>query len=99
MKSRYEYADKVWHPELNTSFKGFLDKEKIKELYLGEDDIYFTITSEYRYRPDLISYNFYGNTGLDWLLTTVNDINNSPEGYEIGKEIRIPYIGRVVDLL
>ena len=57
-----------------------------------ETDILFEITSSYAYRPDIISYNFYGTPLLAWVLAYVNNISNPfdrDDGFYPGRVIRI----------
>jgi hypothetical protein len=59
----------------------------------------FEIPLIYQYRPDKIASRFYGNPKLYWVLVYVNDIHNSPEGFYLGRRIRIPRVERVTEVV
>lgn len=75
---------------------GFISIKDIKVLVSGVDDTFYKIPLEYQYRPDLIARYFYGTTQLAWVLTLVNDIENSPEGFTSGRILRVPTRERVL---
>lgn len=50
----------------------------------------YRIPQAMEYRPDLISYKFYGNFNLGWLIALHNDMLDPVFGFESGKEIDIP---------
>jgi hypothetical protein len=47
----------------------------------------------------LISQRFYGEPKLYWVLVFVNDFGNSPEDFDEGAVIRIPYYNKVIELI
>lgn len=56
------------------------------------DSVYYqtyTIPLEFQYRPDVISYMLYGDCSYQTLLSYINRIKNSPEGYYAGRVITI----------
>ena len=36
------------------------------------DDVIFTITNTYEYRPDMLAYDLYGDSGLWWVFRARN---------------------------
>lgn len=66
----------------------FVDVSKIKEISNDKYSTY-TIPLKYRYRPDLIAWFLYKDISMQNLLSILNDIDNSPEGYYSGREIKI----------
>lgn len=52
--------------------------------------VLYSIPYEYSYRPDLISYKFYGRSDLAWVITFYNSFQNSPEDYYYNRRILIP---------
>lgn len=80
-----------WH---NTSFNqsgelGILD---IRPVPAEDDDIYYTIESQYNYRPDLLAYDLYGTSKLWWVFAQRNmDVLIDPV-YDLipGTQIYIP---------
>lgn len=65
---------------LQTSLEG-LELETIRT---------YRIPQVMEYRPDLLSYKFYGNFNLGWLIALHNDILDPIFGFESGMEIKIP---------
>ena len=55
-----------------------------------ESDTYFTVTAQTRYRMDLISQRYYGNTELDWAIMAANDILDPIQDITPGRVLRIP---------
>jgi len=98
MNSRYKFYDTIWNTVTQTNFKG-MPNRNLFELFLTNDDIYYTIPKQYQYRPDLISFSFYGNYKLYWVLIFANQFGNSPEDFKEGITIRIPSYKRVRELL
>jgi hypothetical protein len=64
----------------------FLKKEDF--VYSEEKIDYYTIPIEYSNRPDLISYILYKDTSYQTLLTFINNITDTPEGYYQGRTIK-----------
>jgi len=87
--SRYDFFETVWNEDIQHTQKGFIDNDFIQKLKEA-DSVPYQIPLSERYRPDLIAKKFYGTGKLYWVLVYVNDINNSPEGFEVNKVIRIP---------
>lgn len=52
----------------------------------------YRIPQALEYRPDLISYKFFGNFNLGWLIAIHNDMLDPIFEFESGKEIKIPSI-------
>lgn len=89
MISRYKYYERV-KDDVIGSHPGLLDVKALQELFMTDDDTYYTIPFQHQYRPDLICKQFYGTTSLQWLITYINNISDSPEGYFINRVLRIP---------
>ena len=80
-----------WH---NTSFNqsGELGVLNIRPVPAEDDDIYYTIESQYNYRPDLLAYDLYGTSKLWWVFAQRNmDVLIDPV-YDLipGTQIYIP---------
>ena len=56
------------------------------------DDMEYTIAKEFEYRPDLLAYDVYKDTGLWWVFTNRNpDIIKDPIfDFKAGTTIRLP---------
>jgi hypothetical protein len=89
MASRYDFFDTVWNDDFQSNQKGVLDINFINKLKEA-DYILYKIPLKYKYRPDLIAYNFYGNNKYYWILTYINDINDSPQGFYTNRIIKVP---------
>lgn len=59
----------------------------------------YTIPLKYKYRPDLISYEIYGNVENQDFLSYFNSISNSPEGYYTGRTIKYISLEKVGNIL
>lgn len=97
-QSRYQFFETVWNDDIQHNQKG-LPTQDVKELLLTADYILYSIPLGERYRPDIIAQKFYGNSRYYWVLVYVNDINDSPQGFEVNKQIKIPnpsIIGTIV---
>jgi hypothetical protein len=98
MISRYKFYDNVYNDDINHFQKGLV-RDNIKELFKSNDDVMYKIPKKEQYRPDLISQRFYGEPKLYWVLVFVNDFGNSPEDFDEGAVIRIPYYNKVIELI
>lgn len=67
-----------------------------------ETDKSFQITQEFAYRPDAISFQYYGTPLFAWILAYVNDIVNPwdrEKGFYPGRIIRIPDLTTINSVL
>jgi hypothetical protein len=51
---------------------GYLDVITWRDIPVENDDILFTVTNSYQYRPDLLAYDLYGDVGLWWVFAQRN---------------------------
>ena len=59
--------------------RGYLDILSPRPVPVNKDDISFTITTEFTYRPDLLAYITYGKRELWWVFAQRNlDILKDP---------------------
>lgn len=97
--SRYErFFDDTFNRFINHSQKGLI-KDNVIERLSHEDDLIYEIPLIYQYRPDRIAQKFYGNPKLYWVLVYVNEIPDSPEGFYVGRKIRVPRIERISEVV
>lgn len=56
------------------------------------DDQSFVITLTYQYRPDLLAYDLYGDSGLWWVFAqrNPNTLKNPINDFEAGTQIFLP---------
>lgn len=52
--------------------KGYLDVANFREFPSQDDDILFTVTADYQYRPDLLAYDLYKDEKLWWVFSVRN---------------------------
>ena len=51
---------------------GYLDVMTWREVPQESDDVLFTVTNSYQNRPDLLSYDLYGDVNLWWVFAARN---------------------------
>jgi hypothetical protein len=54
------------------------------------DDIVFTITKKYEYKPWLVAQIFLDRADLEWLVLEYNDIVDIMQEFVVGRVINIP---------
>lgn len=71
---------------------GYLDILKPRPVPVGGNDILYTITPSYNYRPDLLAFDLYGKKELWWVFAQRNpDIIKDPiYDFIAGTEIYLP---------
>lgn len=74
---------------------GWWEKQTIP--YGRPDDITVEITSKYKNRPDLLAYDNYGSTELEWVILQYNNIIDINE-LVVGQFIRIPSKSRAMSI-
>ena len=72
--------------------QGALDILKIRPVPASDDDQSYVIETQYTYRPDLLSYDYYGTPKLWWVFAQRNmDIIKEPVfDFLAGTEIKLP---------
>lgn len=64
-------------------------RSSLNEMELTTTDS-ITLNSVYAFRPDLLSYKFYGNFDFGWLIAYHNDIVDPLTEFTVGRKINIP---------
>lgn len=79
----------------------YLDILTIRPVSAEVDDVLFTITPQYAYRPDLLAYDAYGDAGLWWVFIQRNlDILQDPVfDFTPGKQIYLPKNSKLKEVL
>lgn len=54
------------------NFGPFLDLLEYRKVVKRADDVLYQISTVYKYRPDLLAYDLYGDTTLWWVFVTRN---------------------------
>lgn len=70
----------------------YLELLEIRPVPSEIDDFLYTIENQYRYRPDLLAYDLYGNPKLWWVIVqrNMNVIKDPIYDFEPGVSIYIP---------
>jgi hypothetical protein len=50
----------------------YLDLLTLRDIPSNSDDVLFTVTQQYTYRPDLLAYDLYGDVNLWWVFAVRN---------------------------
>lgn len=54
------------------------------------NSIEYKITNTTEFRPDIVAFEMYGTTELEWLILQYNNIVDITEEFKAGKTIRLP---------
>lgn len=82
-------------PYYSTGYSQFyLDVMVNRPIPKQSDDLQFTITQTYQYRPDLLAYDLYGNSQLWWVFyqRNPNSLTIPVTDFTAGKKIYLPKI-------
>ena len=74
------------------TFGPFLDIAKLPIVPKVADDVLFTVNKTYQFRPDLLSFDLYGDAGYWWVFALRNPdaIVDPVFDMRIGKTIYLP---------
>jgi hypothetical protein len=80
---------------------GYLDLMVARPFPWYNSDTTIVINQTYRFRPDLLAYDIYGDSRLWWVFAQRNpDVLINPLlDFDVGKTIRIPTIETLKDAL
>lgn len=72
--------------------KGYLDVINWRDVPSEADDVVYTITKTYEYRPDLLAYDLYGDAGLWWVFSVRNPNTIQDPIFDMvaGAQIQLP---------
>lgn len=73
----------------------FLDVMTYVPIPMDPNDVYYTLTAVYEYRPDMLAYDLYGDAKLWWVFASRNPNVLGPDPYfnfKAGLSIYIPTI-------
>jgi hypothetical protein len=73
---------------------GYLDVMTYRDIPAEADDILFEITKNYEYRPDLLSFDLYGDVNFWWVFAIRNNsiLKDPVYDLEAGTKIYLPKI-------
>ena len=79
----------------------YLDTMVNRPIPRWADDQYFALTQTYQYRPDLLSFDLYGQPGLWWVFyqRNPNTLTAPPWDFEAGVEIYVPKVSTLQSVL
>jgi hypothetical protein len=89
-------------PYYTTSFsKGYLDVINFRDFPKEDDDVIFTITKDYEYRPDLLAYDIYKDSNFWWVFSVRNPsiLKDPIFDLEAGVSIHLPKITNLKNIL
>ena len=86
----YDINSPYYKTPVNEDF--YLDVLRIRPIPSTDDDILYTIMSQYAYRPDLLAYDLYGDKNLWWVFAQRNmDLLKDPvNDFKPGLKIYLP---------
>lgn len=89
-------------PYYTTQLKGsYLDIVDFRQLAIETDDVEFTVTSQYEFRPDLLAYDLYGDVNLWWVFSVRNKDKVKDPIYDLfaGQIIYLPKLSSLQNVL
>lgn len=77
---------------LTQTTQDYLDVLTIRPVSAEVDDFYYTIESQYAFRPDLLAFDLYGESNLWWVFIqrNLNILQDPVFDFVPGKKIYIP---------
>jgi hypothetical protein len=84
-------ASSPWNKTSYTKLNA-LDILRIRPVPAASDDAQYTIETQYTHRPDLLAYDYYGNTKLWWVFAqrNMNIIKDPVYDFVAGTTIYLP---------
>lgn len=98
MSSMYTKLSPYYLTNVNGSY---LDIVNFRNIPSQTDDVYYTVTSQYEFRPDLLAYDLYGDVNLWWVFSVRNkDVIKDPI-YDLyaGQSIYLPKLSTLKNTL
>ena len=91
------------YPSLDNNRTSVYDYQTVKNLFkraIVRDDIFDEVTAFDKYsvegdeRPDQVAYNFYQDSGLDWVVLTTNNIIHVRDEWPMGSQDFLTYLNQ-----
>ena len=105
--SYFRQLPELDYPSLANDRKAAYDYQVVKNIFkraLMRDDIFDEVTAFTKYsvegdeRPDQVAFNFYGDSGLDWVVLTTNNIIHVRDEWPMGNQDFLTYLnGKYTD--
>jgi hypothetical protein len=88
-------ANSPYYTTLSTN--GYLDVWNYRDIPSQTDDISYTVTKDYEYRPDLLAYDLYRDAGLWWVFAARNPSIIQDPMFDLvaGLVIRLPKLSTI----
>ena len=99
--SYFRQLPELDYPSLVNDRNSVYDYQVVKNLFkraVIRDDIFDEVTAFTKYsvksdeRPDQIAYNFYNDSGLDWVVLTTNNIIHVRDEWPMGNQDFLTYL-------
>jgi len=99
--SYFRQVPKLDYPSLANNRTSVYDFQTVKNLFkraVIRDDIFNEVTAFTKYsvegdeRPDSVAYDFYGDSGLDWVVLTTNNIVHVRDEWPMGSQDFLTYL-------
>jgi len=99
--SYFRQVPKLDYPSLTNDRTSVYDFQTVKNLFkraVIRDDIFNEVTAFTKYsvegdeRPDQVAYNFYQDSGLDWVILTTNNIVHVRDEWPMGQQDFLNYL-------
>lgn len=87
LKSRYRAS--LVHRDEDTG-KPYFDLWRVPRIRETKPPTIVRVTARYRYRPDLLAYDVYGDVSLFWVIAVRNGILFPLRDMEVGKVLFAP---------
>ena len=99
--SYFKQLPRLDYPSLANDRNSAYDYQIVKNIFkraVLRDDVFDEITAFEKYsvvgdeRPDQVAYNFYGDSGLDWVVLTTNNIIHVRDEWPMGNQDFLTYL-------
>ena len=89
------------YPSLSNDRKSAYDYQIVKNIFkraVLRDDIFDEVVAFTKYsvvgdeRPDQVAFDFYGDSGLDWVVLTTNNIIHVRDEWPMGNQDFLTYL-------
>ena len=99
--SYFRQLPELDYPSLSNDRNSVYDYQVVKNLFkraVIRDDIFDAVTAFTKYsvkgdeRPDQVAYNFYNDSGLDWVILTTNNIVHVRDEWPMGNHDFLTYL-------
>ena len=99
--SYFKQLPNLDYPSLRNDRGSAYDYQVVKNIFkraVLRDDVFDEVTAFTKYsvqgdeRPDQVAYNFYGDSGLDWVVLTTNNIIHVRDEWPMGNQDFLTYL-------